>query len=246
MSRKNRCLSQACFVEPVKSGNGLHLFGGENQEKGADCPNCKLPLVQFMRLDTSDPLLEFPEENLKHISLLHCPRCAAFLEDMSYRVGTDGIELVHLAEGTEAWLMKEWLEQFPSGTLTPMLCALKPLPASVQAVFDKANKYDSSSLSEREEALVASYTGHYANPEVGSYPIFDTINQVGGRPYLPQGYLEPLCPTCNAKGEQREMTFLACLTNDDRHYVKILHSECYLTFFLCLHCLTITASQYAE
>jgi len=154
------------------------------------------------------------------------------------------IEIVEAETGQEGWLKEAWQEEFPLGYVEPVGCSLRVFPKSVQKIIDRAN--DERSLTRRQEDAVAEYTGHYAIPEVGGYAIFDVCNQVGGRAYLPQGYVPLGCPLCEQEGRGREMEFLACLTNDKWHGIRLIYDGIYIEFWACRDCGCIVTWQRAE
>ena len=213
---------------------------------GAVCPNCGVPLVNFLMLNALDPVLGLAGIGLTHLPLLHCPRCKLFDAEFVYRVAPGHrIDIITANEGREPWLSEAWRELHPDGQIAEIGCWLRPMPDAVQAVIDKATAQGDRSLDASELQTFASFTGYFADEEVGGHPYFDMVNQVGGRPFLEQGPPDAWCPYCARDGRQEEMQFLACLINDPARDLHIIYPECYLTFCICTVCSSVTAEQFA-
>ena len=239
-----REICPGCFLVASPTRPGPHLLGGPNALHGADCPNCKVPLILFLTLDLSDPVLRFPEIGLRRLPLLYCPRCAVFESDLAYRViHDDEIEILEAGMGEQPQLWQAW-QEWVGAQLRPVAYRLQPFPPLVQRLIDRAN--DAPDLHKTEIEVIASHTGHYADPDVGGYPLLDVVNQVGGTPYLSQGLYEPDCPYCATLGAYRETSFLACLTSDRWRNLDIIYPGAYLVFCMCKICCTIVAAQYAD
>ena len=159
--------------------------------------------------------------------------------DFAYRIRSDSeIEIIEEFRGETAW--DDWYSA-DGGTgdvIERRAVQLSAIPSRLQELYDRLNAGEK--LSKSEEAEVASFTGNYARPAVGGYPIVDVINQLGGRSFLCQRLDDPGCPGCRRAGSERQtMYFLASLTNDSETGVRITFDEVQIVFFLCPTCGTI-------
>ena len=79
--------SPGCFVYFAPLGSGVeavgvppgvkfrHRFCGPPRTKGAECPNCRKPLLHFLTIDTTDAVPETPFQLPHFIPLLFCWTC---------------------------------------------------------------------------------------------------------------------------------------------------------------------------
>lgn len=235
-------LCNGAFVQ-VTPGEGRHHVGGENRWTGAQCPNCRQPLVLFLTLDITDPVLDFPDVGLSRLPLLECPRCRILGAPFVYRVLSDTeVEIIEFREGKEDGLARDWLSEHGDEAIELAGCTLFPFPREVQDIIDRHD--DGHELSAEEVELFARYAGCYAAAEVGGYACFGEICQVGGRAYLPQGLILPECPYCRDIGPPQEMLFLACLT-EHQLGAHIFFPEGYLEFYFCPDCRCILGQSFA-
>lgn len=214
-----------------------HVFGGEHNLDGSQCPNCAKPLILHLTLDCADARLNLSGLDLATFPLLYCMRCALCWADFTYKVAAS--ERLEIRTAGEGALMPEWYESVNGDVFPQRPVSLNPLPADIQQLYDKLNAR--SVLSDEEEAVVAAFTGHFAIPEVGGYPIVDVINQVGGRAFLLQPFEDPLCEEC---GEP--MFFLASLCNDPRQTLRVTYDGGQIVFYLCKSCRVVTARSSAS
>lgn len=225
--------------------SGMHRIGGTPTKDQAKCPNCQKPYITLLTLDFDDPVLPENWFGNKHLELIHCPRCDTFNEDFAYRMFPTGkIESVLEGDGPDKAWRRQWDLDFPLGYIEPYNCSLLPLSPKVQELLCKANS--GLKLTRDEKNIISYQTGHYADEEVGGYPMLGVCNQVGGIPYLPQGFNPPMCPHCPVAGNAEEMVCLACLTNDNFQSIRIMYDEVYLIYWGCLTCGTILVEQYAN
>lgn len=154
-------------------------------------------------------------------------RCELCWYDFVYDVEADNsISIVHAHRGGAT---EEWMEEFGVDEFPEQSAALLQIPTEVEDLFDRLNAHQQ--ITDEQEAEIAAFTENYANPEVGSYPIVDVINQVAGRSFLCQRLNDPICGKCN-----KQMVFLASLTNDRRRDVRITYDSVQIVFFLCAGC----------
>jgi hypothetical protein len=82
-------------------GNGPHVFCGENSIPGAECPNCKAPLLHIATLDQSDPNMSSFGLDLPSLPLLTCWTCPASTR-LHYRIEADCVTVLE-AENREPY-----------------------------------------------------------------------------------------------------------------------------------------------
>jgi hypothetical protein len=174
--------------------------------------------------------------NLPAIPIVYCMRCALCWSDFSYRILQDeAIELLDVFEGE---LMPEWYETVNGDSFGKIGIALEPIPINVQTFYDKLNAGER--ITDEEVATIASFTSHFARPEVGGFPIVDVINQVCGRAFLQQRVKEPECVDCG-----QTMFFLASLCNDQEKGIRLVYDGGQIISFFCKKCKTITVRSSA-
>lgn len=218
--------------------NERHIFGGTHDCGGAWCPNCEMPLMLHLTIDLTDPVIALGGLPTKRIGLFYCMRCALSWHDFSYRIVDDGqIEIMEAFHGETDW--EGWYSEGGETDCFPEIAVrLAPIPKRLQVLYDKLN--ENEDLTKDEQYEVASYTGHFARPEAGGYPIVDVVNQLGGRSFLCQRLRDPSCPGCRKVGlETKDMYFLASLTNDPTNDIRISYAGVQIVFFLCRQCGTI-------
>ncbi|HUY87795.1 MAG TPA: hypothetical protein VMV10_03580 [Pirellulales bacterium] len=227
------------FIKFGKNKNARHWLGGTHACEGAWCTNCELPLMLHLSIDCSDPLLSLSFLPCSELSLFYCMRCSLCWHDFAYRILSDSeIEIIEEFRGQTAW--DDWYSDDGGAgdEIGRRAVQLSPIPPRLQELYDRLNANED--LSDDEEAEVASFTGNFAPPDVGGYPVVDVINQLGGRSFLCQRLDDPLCPGCRRAGFERQtMYFLASLTNDDAAGVRITYDGVQIVFFLCPTCGTI-------
>lgn len=192
--------------------SGRHRFCGSHDLTGGECPNCRLPLLLFLELNLSDPLL-FPLQNwaADRLPLLFCWRCNLAQEPLFYKQMPDfSIQLLpHGAGGMEAdFPYDDYPLFFPARTFE-----LLSLPAST---LSKIKRYNLGILSQITDSFL-----QYDAP----------IHQVGAEPLLVQRNPHYHLPCCQC---EREMLFLGCIADhcfDPRGftgnpYVQVLYHCC--------------------
>lgn len=207
-----------------------HAIGGTHDLKGAHCPNCEKSLIQHARIDCSDLRLNLTPVGVPTLPLLYCMRCELAFRDFVYRVASANsisLEQVNRGATIDDWYVELGVDSFPEVPLE-----LVAVPGRVEQLFDRLNADEK--LSARDEQEICNFTGNYARPEVGGYPIVDVINQFGGRSFLCQRLEDPQCQRCSGR-----MYFLASITNDPRNDIKITFAGVQIVFFICINCRTI-------
>lgn len=222
--------SKGYLIELDQKSEFDHDVGGECHFHNSACPNCQRPLLQYLSLDTRDARLGLGAVT-RSLPLLGCGRCALSWSPFVYRIADErGIEILQAGRGDDQY--DEFQACVGSDRLTKRRVGLRPIPQSIEALYDLLN--NNLALSEAQERHIADFIGRYAKPEVGAYPIVDTTNQVGGRAFLQQRLDDPRCHLC-----QNEMAFLACLCNDERSQFKIGMDDEQIIFFFCDSCLCV-------
>ena len=213
-----------------------HYVGGSIDLHGAECPNCRKPLMLYLSLDSADQRLGLQDIGVDVLRLFTCLRCELTWHGFAYTILDEtAIELVAYHVGCTTW--HDWYEDVSVDVFPRRPVALVPIPERVQELYDRLN--DGDTLTEAEELEIAQATNSFAEEEVGGYPIVDVINQVGGRAFLPQRLDEPFCVCCAKQGHERQTLFVASLTNDPKDGLKIAHDGTQLVFYLCPVCRTV-------
>lgn len=227
-----------------ETGHGRHVLGGETSLSGVQCGNCDEPFVTLLELDLTDPLLRGGWCGLSRLPLLFCPRCMTFEEGLAYQLHeTDGIVWLREGNGNSPGWKRAWEEECPAGHSEACMCSLRVISPEVEAILLKVN--DGEELIRGElESLAAQSIGHASVAECG-YPYLRANSQVGGIPYLPQGYSAPSCMYCEECGLPPRMAFIACLVNDWRQAIRVIYDGVYVEYWGCLACGTIYAEQRA-
>ena len=116
-----RSVPEAGFelVLDQSDGVGRHVFCGDHEIAGADCPNCCAPLMQMMVLDVSDEQLTLGQLGVERVPLLFCWRCNIAQGVTQYQLLRDGgIELLKFKRGTQGpdFPYDDYPESFPRAT----------------------------------------------------------------------------------------------------------------------------------
>ncbi len=205
-----------------------HFYGGEHSINGAECPNCNKPLILHLTLDPNDIRLNLKNNKFDQLPLLYCMRCSLSWYDFIYKIKSE--KEISIIEAYNGEILKEdWDEAVGGDKFKKRKISLKPVPIEVQSIYDKLNR--NHDITENDEVEICKFTGNYADPEVGGYPIVDVSNQIGGIAFLSQKLDDPVCPDC-----KEEMRFLASLTNDEKNSFIISFDGVQIVFFYCHHC----------
>ncbi len=215
----------------VGESRWAHAIGGDDVIAGADCPNCRKPLLLHLSLDLSDPRFAPLAHLPSPLRLLYCMRCALSWEPFRYRCKSPNrVEIIDVHQGAvddEEW-QTEVGDHFAR---QPMV--LTPLPPEVQEMMDRLNRGED--LSDEESDFYLKAVGSRSRSR-----IIDAITQVGGRSFLPQGQPDPTCATCG--GAQ---SFLASVYNN--HPTGMLWMPkglaAQITFSVCAECGEICVEQ---
>jgi hypothetical protein len=215
-----------------------HYFGGRSDGiAGAECPNCKKPLIRYLSLLTSDIRLGLQDSGLSEIPLFYCMRCSLCWSDFSYKIEMPN--RVRILSAYEGELMPEWYEEY-GDEFPRRAIALQQVPERAQALWTALNRREE--LNDEETEYIASLTGHFAQPEVGGYPIVDIVNQVLGEPFLQQRSIEG--DGCEECGEP--LILLAAMCNDLAQKVRCTYDDGQIVFSLCQKCNIVQVSSTAS
>lgn len=174
-----------------------HRFGGQHTIQGAECPNCRLPLIRYLELDTRDPRLHLDSLGVERLPLLFCPRCPLAVDgEFSYRLlATDYIEIVRYDPATES------AEDYPLA-YPERVASLVPMPDELQLLFRLFNRGYIDDV-EIENTAPEWWREFYPRHQVGGEPLL--VLRFSGMPNDGRIY----CPVCH-----EEMAFFACVGND--------------------------------
>lgn len=207
-----------------------HAIGGTHTLEGAECVNCKLPLMQFAALDLLDPRIKLDVvKGVEIVPLLYCMRCSLCWYDFVYRMLDESeVEIIRIhQEGTWA----SWGDEGLPDPLPTRPFDLEAMPEPLELMYDKLN--NGEELSVDELAYIQKVTNRVAVRTVSP------VNQIGGRSYLMQRLDDPVCTYCSRFGVHNRMYFLASLVNDERVGLKITFPCYQIVFFFCPKCCSL-------
>lgn len=146
-----------------------HTFCGQHDISGAQCPNCRKPLLCFLQLDVRDPRLLIQNSVGTSLSLLYCWTCQGAGGSTFFYRNIDQSKVIILEYGitpfTKGFPYKNYPIYFPKARA--LLHQLKP---DVQQYIRRLNREDFA---------------EYELPE--QYQDLDVPrHQIGGEPYLIQ------------------------------------------------------------
>jgi len=235
----------------VAFGDGArsdHFAGGENRWNGAECPNCRKPLILHLTLCTEDERLGISGLGVRRLPLLFCKRCnLGYDDDFVYRVADDTtVEILRYAQGSDEPYRRDWYEHIGLDVLPQWSVSLLPISPRVQELLDVMNRCSPAppdKMTDAETAELKSLLAQYDSPSIAKAASY-AVNQVGGRPYVPQSLMFPNCPYCEKHfGRKNRMDVLANLTNDKHNGFVVSFDTVYITFFLCTDCRTVHVEE---
>ena len=231
-----RELMPGYFIKFAGDPTYQHHIGGRTEMHGAQCPNCRKPLMLYLSLDTTDARLGLQGIGVDVLRLFACLRCALTWHGFAYTIlDENSVKLVEYHVGQTTW--DDWYEDVGVDMISHRPIVLESIPARVIELYERLN--DEQTLTESEEMEIAQVTNSFADKEAGGYPVVDVVNQVGGTTFLPQLLDAPHCRRCAEQGNDHQTFFLASLTNDAKQGLKIAHDGTQLVFFLCPVCRTV-------
>jgi hypothetical protein len=232
-----------------------HAVGGTNDLLGAECENCRKPLLLYMMIDASDSRLGLHDSPAELIPLLYCPRCALQWHEFSYRVISNGTieQLEFLVGHTDA---ASFYKEVNSDVFIRRSVRLEPTTPRFDAIQLRAMEGEITLAEATEYAAVL----RQPPPDLpGGYPPMQLASQVGGRPYLMQGSAQSWCSWHQGTREagaldlihrggarphaskHTKMGVLAVLTDNDHPEVRLGASSAQVVFYLCRQCYCISA-----
>ena len=198
-----------------------HTFCGPNRIPGAQCPNCKKPLLRFLSLDARDPRLEFGPNSPRMVPLLYCWRCNISQCTFGYKIWDDGsVGLMSYREGivSDDFPYSRYPDYFPGVRVT------------LEAISDLDQKV--IRLLNRNEIKLVGVWKRFEQLE-------EPTHQVGGEPCLVQPHEHLICPSCCGP-----MPFLASIgddSGDGAGFTK--NSYVQVTYQYCRACRTMACYQ---
>jgi len=211
-------VQQGYFLKPIAGGSAAshHRFCGAHDLRGAQCPNCKKPLLRFLSLDLSQTPFTV-ETTQTHLHLLYCWRCKVSQRHFSYRIlSADEIHILKYQPGEsyDDFPYEDYPDYFPAGTIE-----FEAVREDEQLILEKINNDDINIY-------------HY---EDGRYKYLNKPHhQIGGMPKLMQvdywqNWITTLCPCCGGT-----MPFFAAIADNcldsrgftDNAFVEVLYMFC--------------------
>jgi len=79
-------LPEGYIIDTTGHGDFKHQMCGKNTDEGAHCPNCNMPFIRLLQLDTADPIfnVHLSLSDLPYIYIYYCFRCAISEEKLYY------------------------------------------------------------------------------------------------------------------------------------------------------------------
>lgn len=160
----------------MREGDFGHHLGGETPAPGADCPNCKKPLMHAATLDTWDARLAIRAQ-FRYLPLLFCWRCEVVTGEFFYRVnGDESVEVLYAVrpKATPTFLQ----------TVGALFGRKPPEPSpdryAQRPSFYARHPFDLEPLKELEREFTAA-----ANRDPAGFPPEYRVrrHQIGGEPY---------------------------------------------------------------
>lgn len=176
------------FTPP--SGAHLHEFCGSNAIPGAQCPNCKKPLLKLAAFSPADPAVLLDQALIPSLPLLYCWRCAIPYAEFRYSVHMDGsVEILTFLDSYEDAFGPDGPYDEYTGEFSSMCFCLEP-----------QSEEEQRALRARAEGIEEELPSDLESPK----------HQVGGDPmiYNPQS---DTCPKCG-----KEMATFAAIADNTR------------------------------
>lgn len=194
-----------------RRGSFRHVFCGRSPLKGANCPNCRKSLIQFLALDTRDSRLEFRSWRCPMVPLLFCWTCNVAQSPFSYRVSASRVSVLRYKRGgvQAAFPYEGYPAEFPRAAAR-LIPVSRPQAESAMRL-NRGGEIDYSLPNWRDQDRL-----HH---------------QVGGEPRLVQGHpaRRMSCPRCRAA-----MKLFASIADDcldsrgftGNSFVQVVYHRC--------------------
>ncbi|MFO1054681.1 MAG: hypothetical protein U1F36_20860 [Planctomycetota bacterium] len=215
-------LASGYFVELVAHPDEdfQHIFCGTNDTAGAECPNCRRPMLRQLLLDGRDRRLQLDRIGVERLPLLFCWTCPLSL-GTAYRVEPDGsVELLRFSRGEPAadFPYSEYPTQFPKAfaRLDPVPHQIGERVAAMNAGIESIDDPDDSTMIPR--------------------------HQLGGEPYFVQGRPFVRCSVC--KRPAAILASIGDMTVDGRGFTGNAFVQTW--FALCGPCRVVRSGQMCD
>lgn len=255
-------ISNLLRVVPEDKTDAIHYFGGSPSVEGALCPACRIPLLQLLNVDCSDPLLSDRSFGpWKRLPFLFCWTC---IRDVYYSaLGPNAISVIHTdqstLEGSQS-LYKNYPSSFPQHNVSFRVGVpddVKTIALRVIEEWESKGGDDEEAEtwqpSADEQIVLTRFFGH---PVKTSFCL--THHQVGGSnlgpPWQDDEYR---CPNskCKSRAKKgRKMTFVARILNAPQHGLPMIETiescgadeynyDVAVQFHICQSCFTMVGSN---
>src|SRR6516164_472318 len=149
-------------VRPGRESQGDHWLGGAGHYQGANCPNCRRPLLLVLDINCEDPILRKACRGklnaLQRLPLYLCARC---LCELSYSVDREG--KVTIVQTRYANPGSEQYSEYPDSFHRIPVALDSSIPASLPKIIEKWNvdvDLKGEKLSKDERELLEEFFGH--------------------------------------------------------------------------------------
>jgi hypothetical protein len=199
---------------------------GEHYTRGARCPNCRKPLLRFLRLDLSDEPFADVRLERESLDLFFCWTCNLSQAPFFYFLKTDDeIEIIDVKRGgkTSDFPYKKYPEHFPASSIQ-----LERLLPEAQKIILDLNR-GTRAIVELERLW----------PD-----LCRPRNQVGGIPFLMQGTSSAKleCPKCLGRMKQ-----LASIADDELIGYNFANNPfVQVVYQICVQCKVVGAYQQCD
>ncbi|WP_283435004.1 hypothetical protein [Neorhodopirellula lusitana] len=255
-------ISNLVRVVPEDDAEANHYFGGSPSLDGALCPTCKIPLLQLLNIDCTDPLLSDKSFGpWKRLPFLFCWTC---IRDVYCTAsGPNAMHVIHTDQSTLADSSPPY-ESYPQSFPQRSALLKVGIPDDVKAIARRMIEEWQSSGSEddekeswepssEEQAKLTDYFGH---PVKSTFCL--THHQIGGHnlgpPWQDDEYR---CPNSNCKSRAkrgRKMTFVARILNAPAHGLPMIETlesrnpseynyDVAVQYHICESCFTLVGSN---
>ena len=205
-------------------GRYEHIFCGQNDLAGAECPNCNKKLLRFLKVDLGDSQIEPKLIGVRFVSLLYCWTCNISQGHFFYQLADDNtVRILKYSTGgvVSDFPFPNYPEYFPQSFVK-----LREISDEVQ------NRIALLNHGEADEWLIRKEAPWLSKPQ----------HQIGGEPYgidLDRGMK---CPQCG-----KLMQFFATIADTAPGGISMTGNEyVQVMYYLCRKCRTVGAYQQCD
>ena len=183
-----------------------HIFCGPNFIRGANCPNCKKPLLLFALFDTTDAVFKDKSFLPRSLPLLFCWTCIYAQDTSYYRIrGSTEIELLYCLQGKKeaSFPYKDYPVFFPRGII----------------MLEQIDSREQEEISQINIGILADGDAQFI-PETPAH-------RLGGELYYIQAPRDKICLLCGS-----EMSMLATVGNTALGGARFTRDDFTLVHFL--------------